>query len=104
MNRNEVSPEQFDELVAQAKVLAEDVNDLMNALRLVASLDTPLDKVRDIAHRALNVLAARGVGDVILQASIKENACRYCGEAGSTPEHENVCPSAPTSVQARKSG
>ena len=27
-----------------------------------------------------------------------DDRCRFCGETGSSPEHENVCPSAPTSV------
>ena len=53
----------LDKLSEQADILYRDVNDMMNALRLVASADTPIDTVRDIAKRALAELRHRGVGD-----------------------------------------
>ncbi len=46
----------------QAKVLLVDVDDLMGALRDVASIEYTRDEVRDQAKRALDRLKVRGVG------------------------------------------
>ena len=46
-----------------ALVLATDVDDLMGALRDVASIEYTRDEVRDQAKRALDRLRVRGVGD-----------------------------------------
>ncbi len=46
----------------QAKVLAVDVDDMMGALRLVASMEYDRAEVRTIAHLALERLKRRGIG------------------------------------------
>jgi hypothetical protein len=47
----------------QAKVLLVDVDDMMVALRDVASIEYTRDEVRDQAKRVLDRLRARGIGD-----------------------------------------
>ena len=51
-----------DGVSRQAKVLLTDVDDMMGALRLVASMEYDRAEVRTIAHLALERLKARVVG------------------------------------------
>lgn len=50
-------------LSRQAMVLMKDVDDMMNTLRNVASLEYTRDEVREQAKAALERLKVRGVGD-----------------------------------------
>ena len=47
----------------QAAVLLRDVNDLMGALRIIASCTQSQDADRQLAHEALVRLEKRGIGD-----------------------------------------